>query len=189
MLLISRESSIRNLFFSAHAGKKQALPGGKACRSCMRYRLRIQSGEITQSILFGGVQRGNPAPLLSATQTFPPPGESSSDFPVATGKEIQSVFSGDMCLGKNSSHGARPRKFRIVSLPCLRHESSLTPLLVLYKFKATALNLRGKRKERIGSFPGSYGNRGSGLERVSFDDARRPPQAECAQHRASPLTV
>ena len=71
----------------------------------------------------------------------------------------------------------------------VRHESSLTPLLVLYKFKADALNLRGKRKERIGSFPGSYGNRGSGLERVSFDDARRPTQAECAQRRASFLTV
>ena len=46
----------------------------------------------------------------------------------------------------------------------------------------------GKRKERIGSFPGTYGNRGSGLERVSFDDERRPLQAECAQHRAYLLT-
>jgi hypothetical protein len=40
----------------------------------------------------GGVQRGN-----------------ASDFPVATGKEIKSVFSGDMRLGKNSSHGASVR--------------------------------------------------------------------------------
>ena len=59
--------------------------------------------------------------------------------------------------------------YRLASV--LRHESSLTPLLVLYKFKADALNLRGERKERIGSFPGSFGNRGSVLERVSFDDA------------------
>ena len=89
-----------------------------------------------------------------------------------------------MRLGKHSLRPARPRKLRIVSLPCLRHESSLTPLLVLYKFKAGALNLRGERKERIGSFPGSFGNRGSGLERVSFDDARhilqeKPENVKC----------
>ena len=55
----------------------------------------------------------------------------------------------------------------------LRHESSLTPLLVLSNSKPGALNLEGKRKERICSFrhawrkrnAASFVRRGQGLQR------------------------
>ena len=55
----------------------------------------------------GRVQRGN-----------------ASDFPVATGKVIKTVFSGDTCLGKNSSHGASVRGVS-TQAECAQHRASL----------------------------------------------------------------
>ena len=46
---------------------------------------------------------------------------------------------------------------------------SVSPVL-LFQIKACALIWRGRRKERICSFCGSYGNRENGMERVSSDD-------------------
>ena len=45
---------------------------------------------------------------------------------------------------------------------------SISPVL-LTQIKTSVLIWRGKRKERICSFRGSYGNRENGMERVSFD--------------------
>ena len=58
---------------------------------------------------------------------------------------------------------------RLLRKPGKRNGIAFVPI-VHYELEALTSSSRGRRRLRIWSFPGSYGNRGSGMEQASSDE-------------------